>query len=246
MCGFSFFSDSRISFASGKNAVMKILIVEDEPSLREIMVQTLRREQYVVEQAADYAAALDKIAAYDYDCILLDIMLPGGSGLRLLEELKQRRSRAGVIIISARDSLDDKIEGLELGADDYLPKPFHLAELSARIRSVLRRHQRDGHESLDAGNVRLWPDSRRVEVAGREVELLRKEYDILHYFMSRPNHTVDKTALAEGVWGDHIDQADNFDFVYAQMKNLRRKLHDAGADIEIRAVYGFGYKLIRP
>ena len=177
---------------------MKILIVEDEPSLREIMVRTLVREQYVVEQAADYAAALDKIAAYDYDCILLDIMLPGGSGLRLLGELKQRRSRAGVIIISARDSLDDKIEGLELGADDYLPKPFHLAELSARIRSVLRRHQRDGHERLDAGNVRLWPDSRRVEVAGREVELLRKEYDILHYFMSRPNHTVDKTALAEG------------------------------------------------
>ena len=202
---------------------MKILIVEDEPSLREIMVRTLVREQYVVEQAADYAAALDKIAAYDYDCILLDIMLPGGSGLRLLEALKQRRSRAGVIIISARDSLDDKIEGLELGADDYLPKPFHLAELSARIRSVLRRHQRDGHESLDAGNVRLWPDSRRVEVAGREVELLRKEYDILH-----------------------IDQADNFDFVYAQMKNLRRKLHDAGADIEIRAVYGFGYKLVQP
>ena len=117
---------------------MKILIVEDEPSLREIMVRTLVREQYVVEQAADYAAALDKIAAYDYDCILLDIMLPGGSGLRLLEALKQRRSRAGVIIISARDSLDDKIEGLELGADDYLPKPFHLAELSARIRSVLR------------------------------------------------------------------------------------------------------------
>ena len=208
---------------------MKILIVEDEPSLREIMVRTLTREQYVVEQAADYAAALDKIAAYDYDCILLDIMLPGGSGLRLLEELKRRRSPAAVIIISARDS-----------------KPFHLAELSARIRSVLRRHQRGGYESLDAGNVRLWPDSRRVEVAGREVELLRKEYDILHYFMSRPNHTVDKTALAEGVWGDHIDQADNFDFVYAQMKNLRRKLHDAGADIEIRAVYGFGYKLVQP
>ena len=179
---------------------MKILIVEDEPSLREIMVRTLTREQYVVEQAADYAAALDKIAAYDYDCILLDIMLPGGSGLRLLEELKRRRSPAAVIIISARDSLDDKIEGLELGADDYLPKPFHLAELSARIRSVLRRHQRGGYESLDAGNVRLWPDSRRVEVAGREVELLRKEYDILHYFMSRPNHTVDKTALAEGLF----------------------------------------------
>ena len=225
---------------------MKILIVEDEPSLREIMVRTLTREQYVVEQAADYASASDKIAAYDYDCILLDIMLPGGSGLRLLEELKRRRSRAGVIIISARDSLDDKIEGLELGADDYLPKPFHLAELSALIRSVLRRHQRDGYESLEAGNVRLWPDSRRVEVAGRPLDLLRKEYDILHYFMARPNHTVDKATLAEGVWGDHIDQVDNFDFVYAQMKNLRRKLHDAGADIEIRSVYGFGYKLVRP
>ena len=166
--------------------------------------------------------------------------------LEFIEELKRRGLRAGVIIISARDSLDDKIGGLELGADDYLPKPFHLAELSARIRSVLRRHRHDGWQSLDAGNVRLWPDSRRVEVAGREVELLRKEYDILHYFMSRPNHTIDKAALAEGVWGDHIDQADNFDFVYAQMKNLRRKLEKAGADIEIRAVYGFGYKLVRP
>ena len=225
---------------------MKILIVEDEPSLREIMAQTLRREQYVVEEAADYASGLDKIAAYDYDCILLDIMLPDGSGLKLLEELKRRGLRAGVIIISARDSLDDKIGGLELGADDYLPKPFHMAELSARIRSVLRRHRHDGRQSLDAGNVRLWPDSRRVEVAGREVELLRKEYDILHYFMSRPNHTIDKAALAEGVWGDHIDQADNFDFVYAQMKNLRRKLEKAGADSEIRAVSGFGYKLVRP
>lgn len=225
---------------------MKLLIVEDEPSLREIMVQTLRREQYVVEQAADYASGLDKIAAYDYDCILLDIMLPDGNGLKLLEALRQRQQRAGVIIISARDSLDDKIGGLELGADDYLPKPFHLAELSARIRSVMRRHQRDGQASLEAGNVRLWPDSRRVEVAGRLVELLRKEYDILHYFMTRPNHTVDKAALAEGVWGDHIDQADNFDFVYAQMKNLRRKLQTAGADIEIKSVYGFGYKLVRP
>ena len=225
---------------------MKILIVEDEPSLREIMAQTLRREQYVVEEAADYASGLDKIAAYDYDCILLDIMLPDGSGLKLLEELKRRGLRAGVIIISARDSLDDKIGGLELGADDYLPKPFHLAELSARIRSVLRRHRHDGRQSLDAGNVRLWPDSRRVEVAGRGVELLRKEYDILYYFMSRPNHMIDKTTLAEAVWGDHIDQADNFDFVYAQMKNLRRRLHDAQADIEIRAVYGFGYKLVTP
>ena len=220
---------------------MKLLIVEDEPSLREIMVRTLRGERYVVEEAADYASALAKLEDYDYDCILLDIMLPGGSGLRLLERLKELRKSAGVIIISARDSLDDKVEGLELGADD---KTFHLAELSARIRSVIRRHQRDGLESLDAGNVRLFPDRQRVEVAGREVELVRKEYDILHYFMSRPGRMVNKATLAEAVWGDHIDQSDNFDFVYAQMKNLRRKLADAGADIELKSIYGFGYKLV--
>lgn len=223
---------------------MKLLIVEDEPSLREIMVRTLRGERYVVEEAADYASALAKLEDYDYDCILLDIMLPGGSGLRLLERLKELRKSAGVIIISARDSLDDKVEGLELGADDYLAKPFHLAELSARIRSVIRRHQRDGQESLDAGNVRLFPDRQRVEVAGREVELVRKEYDILHYIMSRPGRMVNKATLAEAVWGDHIDQSDNFDFVYAQMKNLRRKLADAGADIELKSIYGFGYKLV--
>lgn len=223
---------------------MKLLIVEDEPSLREIMVRTLRGERYVVEEAADYASALAKLEDYDYDCILLDIMLPGGSGLRLLERLKELRKSAGVIIISARDSLDDKVEGLELGADDYLAKPFHLAELSARIRSVIRRHQRDGLESLDAGNVRLFPDRQRVEVADREVELVRKEYDILHYFMSRPGRMVNKATLAEAVWGDHIDQRDNFDFVYAQMKNLRRKLADAGADIELKSIYGFGYKLV--
>ncbi len=223
---------------------MKLLIVEDEPSLREIMVRTLRGERYVVEEAADYASALAKLEGYDYDCILLDIMLPGGSGLRLLERLKELRKSAGVIIISARDSLDDKVEGLELGADDYLAKPFHQAELSARIRSVIRRHQRDGLESLDAGNVRLFPDRQRVEVAGREVELVRKEYDILHYFMSRPGRMVNKATLAEAVWGDHIDQSDNFDFVYAQMKNLRRKLADAGADIELKSIYGFGYKLV--
>lgn len=223
---------------------MKLLVVEDEPSLREIMVRTLRGERYVVEEAADYASALPKVEDYDYDCILLDIMLPGGSGLRLLERLKALRKSAGVIIISARDSLDDKVEGLELGADDYLAKPFHLAELSARIRSVIRRHQRGGQESLDAGNVRLFPDRQRVEVAGREVELVRKEYDILHYFMSRPGRMVNKATLAEAVWGDHIDQSDNFNFVYAQMKNLRRKLADAGADIELKSIYGFGYKLV--
>ena len=224
----------------------RILIIEDDQGIAELERDYLEANGFSADIAADGKTGEKKALEDAYDLILLDIMLPDGSGLRILEELRRQRKPAGVIIISARDSLDDKVEGLELGADDYLPKPFHLAELSARIRSVVRRHQRDGQQSLDVGNVRLYPDSRRVEVAGCEVELLRKEYDILYYFMSRPNHMVDKATLAEAVWGDHIDQADNFDFVYAQMKNLRRRLHDAQADIEIRAVYGFGYKLVAP
>lgn len=224
---------------------MKILIVEDEPSLRELMVRTLVGEHHVVETAATYAEAAARIGSYAYDCILLDIMLPDGNGLDLLRALKAQERGESVIILSAKDALEDKVLGLELGADDYLPKPFHLMELSARIRSVSRRG-RGGQRGFVWGNVHLDPEKRRVEVAGREVELLRKEFDILAYFMQRPGYLVDKAVLAEAVWGDHVDQADNFQFVYAQMKNLRRKLAEAGATIEIRAVYGFGYKLAVP
>lgn len=223
---------------------MKILIVEDEPSLREVMQRALTQEHYVVETAATYAEADARIAGYSYDCILLDIMLPDGNGLRLLEHIKRLRKRENVIIISARDSLEDKVLGLEQGADDYLPKPFHTAELLARIRSVLRRGRSGGDLTIDMGNVSLEPEGRRVQVAGVELPLLKKEFDILLYFMQRPNHLVDKSVLAEAVWGDHADQADNFHFVYAQIKNLRHKLSEAGATIEIRAVYGFGYKLV--
>lgn len=225
---------------------MKILIIEDEPSLREVMQRALEQERYIVETAATYAEADARIAAYSYDCILLDIMLPDGSGLRLLEHIKHLRRRDNVIIISARDSLDDKVEGLELGADDYLPKPFHTAELLARIRSVLRRGRSGGDLTLTVGNVSLDVDKARVTVDGREVALLKKEFDILLYLMQRPNHLVDKTVLAEAVWGDHADDADNFQFVYAQMKNLRRKMAEVGATAEIKSVYGFGYKLVPP
>ena len=175
---------------------MKILIVEDEPSLREIMYRALVQEHYVVETAATYAEADAKVAGYSYDCILLDIMLPDGNGLRLLEHIKELRKRENVIIISARNSLEDKVLGLEQGADDYLPKPFHTAELLARIRSVLRRGRSGGDLSLSLGNVSLWPEGRRVEVDGRELALLKKEFDILLYFMQRPNHLVDKARLA--------------------------------------------------
>ena len=225
---------------------MKILIIEDEPSLLEIMQRTLAQERYIVECASTYAEAEDKLAGYSYDCILLDIMLPDGNGLQLLESLKKQGKRENVIIISARDSVEDKILGLEQGVDDYLPKPFHLLELSARIKSVIRRSHGGGQKGYTIGNVHLDPDSFRVTVGGKEIELLKKEFDILAYFMQRPGHLVDKAVLAEAVWGDHADQADNFHFVYAQMKNLRRKLSDAGASIEIRAIYGFGYKLLTP
>lgn len=208
---------------------MKILIIEDEPSLRELIQRSLEKERYVVEAAADFQSGLRKIEDYDYDCVLLDIMLPDGNGLNLLEQLKKMRKRENVIIISAKDSLDDKVLGLELGADDYLPKPFHLAELNARIKSVIRRQRRDGEMDIRLANIRIVPDTFQVFVDNKEIELNRKEYDILLYFANRPGRLVNKNTLAESVWGDHIDQVDNFDFIYAQIKNLRKKLKDAGA-----------------
>lgn len=223
---------------------MKILIVEDDKDLREITTTSLEKERYVVSQAPDYRTALQKIEDYDYDCILLDIMLPDGNGLDLLQELHDLGKKTSVIILSARDSLEDKVQGLDLGADDYLPKPFHLAELHARIKSLLRRNQREGDRKVQFGNIELFPDSFKVQVGGKDVELNRKEYDILYYFMSRPGRLVNKNILAESVWGDHIDQVDNFDFIYSQIKNLRKRLKEAGATPELKSVYGFGYKFV--
>lgn len=225
---------------------MKLLLIEDNADLREIMRKSLEQERYVVEVASDYGEAMNKLFVYEYDCILIDIMLPDGSGLDLLREMHSRGQKNNVIIISAKDSIDDKVEGLELGADDYLPKPFHLAELHARIRSVVRRSQRGGESMIRMGNVAINPATFAVEIAGEAVDFLRKEYDILAYFMARPNRLVAKETLAEAIWGDTIDQADNFDFVYAQMKNVRKKLKTAGATIEIKTIYGFGYKLLEP
>lgn len=222
---------------------MKILIVEDEKELLKAIADSLSREHYLIESATDFHAALDKITVYDYDCILLDIMLPGGSGLKLLEQLKHEGKSENVIIISARDSLDDKLKGLELGADDYLTKPFHLAELNARVKAVLRRKKMDGKTSIEVANVVLDSTQRLFSVNGENVSLNRKEMDILNYLLLNKNRLVTKSALAEHVWGDDIDQADNFDFIYYQIKNLRKRLQDSGADISIESVYGVGYKL---
>lgn len=222
---------------------MKILIIEDEPELLELTKNALEKERYVVEVATNYRQAMEKVGVYDYECILLDIMLPDGDGLTLLNELKKMRKRDSVIIVSARGSVEDKIQGLELGADDYLAKPFHLSELIARIKSVIRRKHNDGETSITLGNVEIFPESFSVQVAGEPLELNRKEYDILLYFANRCDRLINKSAMAEAIWGDHIDQVDNFDFIYAQIKNLRKKLKEAEAGIEIKSVYGVGYKM---
>ena len=223
---------------------MKILVVEDEPSLREVIVKSLIADRYVVEEASDFHTAEQKINLYEYDCILLDIMLPKGNGLVLLEQLKSLGKKEGVIIISACDSIDERIKGLELGADDYLSKPFHLAELHARIRSVMRRKNHNGHKTVDYGNVSLSPETFSVKINGKPISFSRKEYDILYFFMNRFGHMITKEQIAEAVWGDYIDQCDNYDFIYAQIKNVRRKLEEAEANLEIKSVYGFGYKMI--
>lgn len=222
---------------------MKILVIEDEQDLRDMICTSLLKEKFVVETAADYFSALDKVNDYDYDCILLDIMLPGGSGLDVLRELKRLRRSDSVLIISAKDSLDDKVDGLELGADDYLTKPFHLAELNARVKSLIRRRKAKGDLSIELGNIKLFPDQRLISIAGQPLTLNRKEFDLLYYFVVNPNRVINKMSLAEAVWGDNIDQADSMDFIYSQVKNLRKKLKQAGASVELKAVYGFGYKL---
>ena len=221
-----------------------IYAVEDDKNILEIEMFALKNSGYQVEGFECARDFYKKLEEKQPDLALLDIMLPDGNGLQLLERLRRADKRENVIIISARDSLEDKVLGLKEGADDYLPKPFHLAELSARIQSVIRRSRGGGKGGIALGNVTLDPESCRVEIDGKEVALLKKEFDILSYFMQRPRHVVDKAVLAEAVWGDHVDQSDNFHFVYSQVKNLHRKLEEAGASIEIKAVYGFGYKLI--
>lgn len=222
---------------------MKLLIIEDEAELREVMVESLEKQHYRVEYADTYSLGLDKIISFDYDCILLDVMLPGGSGLDLLRELRSLQKSDRVIIISAKDAIDDKVLGLELGADDYLTKPFHLAELHARVKSVIRRRAENSSPLITFGNLEIDPENRIARVRQEELSLNRKEYDILEYLVLNQNRLVQRTALAEHVWGDYMDEADDFEFLYSQVKNLRKKMKETVCNLEIKAVYGMGYRL---
>ncbi|MEJ6978980.1 response regulator transcription factor [Pedobacter sp. P351] len=223
---------------------MKILVVEDEQAMMDNIVCALESEQYLVETADTYESAIQKVNDYQYDCILLDISLQHKyTGLDILKELKKLNKTEGVIIVSAKNSLDDKLTGLNLGADDYLPKPFHISELLARVKSVNRRRKFMGNNRINAGNLQIDTEQRIALVDDLPFSTNRKEFEVLLYLVTNKNRLVNKSALAEYVWGDHIDGADNFDFIYSQIKNLRKKLKEAKALVDIQAIYGVGYKL---
>lgn len=221
---------------------MKILIVEDEPALNKSMVDYLTSQQYLCESVNNYYDALEKAELYQYDCIVLDIMLPDGNGLKILSALKGANKTDGVIIISAKNELDDKIKGLSEGADDYLTKPFHLSELSVRIAAIIRRKSLQGNNILVFEEIIIDTQAKTVAVNKSNMVLTRKEYDLLVYFVINKNRVLSKNTIAEHLWGDDMDIADNYDFIYAHIKNLRKKLLNAGAPDYLQSVYGMGYK----
>lgn len=221
---------------------MKVLIIEDETALSESISAYLNSEQYVCETASDFSSAMMKTSQYDYACIILDINLPGGSGLEILKELKKNKKAEGVLIISARNSLDDRLNGLNSGADDYLTKPFHLAELAARVAAIIRRKSFEGNNSLKFEELQLDLFFKTVQVNNKVIDLTRKEYDLLLYFISNKNKVINKGAIAEHLWGDSMDMADSYDFIYTHIKNLRKKLIQAGARDYVKSIYGMGYK----
>ena len=219
---------------------MKILIIEDEKALSESIAAYLKSEDYVCEVVSTFTKAMEKTEQYEYDCILLDITLPGGSGLEILKELKANNKLDGVLIISAKNSIDDKVKGLMLGADDYLPKPFHLSELSARIAAIIRRKNFAGNNLLKFKDITIDTIAKTVLVDESQLELTRKEYELLLYFVSNKKRVISKNAIAEHLWGDSMEG--NNDFIYTHIKNLRKKLIDAGNADYIKSVYGMGYK----
>ena len=221
---------------------MKILIVEDNERLAEDMLDYLHDNGFVVEHSTTIADARDKISLYEYEVVILDIGLPDGNGLDLIYDLKNQNKNSGILIVTAKNAIEDKVKGLELGADDYITKPFHKAELNARIKSLIRRKNSDGNNILKIRDLKVDIAASQAYVNDTPLELTKKEYDLLLYFMYNKNRVLTKESIAEHLWGDHIDQADNFDFIYNHIKNLRKKIANADGENSIRSVYGMGYK----
>jgi len=221
---------------------MKILVIEDELALLEEIKQFLLKEDFVVETADTFDVAEDKIAIYHYDIAIVDITLPGGSGLELIQSLKQRNSDTGILIISAKNSLDDKLTGLDIGADDYITKPFHLAELNARIKALIRRRNFKGAMDITFNEIRINPQEKTVMVNDTNLTLTKKEYELLQFFIANKNRLLTKESIAEHLWGDDIDLVDNFDFIYTHINNLRKKIEAVGGTDYLTTVYGMGYK----
>ncbi len=220
---------------------MKILIIEDELELLEEINTYLKKENYICEITSNYNDALEKIQLYHYDIVVVDITLPGGSGLSLIEQLKNLNTDSGILIISAKNSLDDKLIGLEIGADDYITKPFHLAELNARIKAIIRRRKFSGATEIFFNEIKINPEDSSVIIHENTLQLTRKEYELLHFFVANKNRLLTKESIAEHLWGDNIDLADNFDFIYTHINNLRKKISSAGGIDYLKTVYGMGY-----
>lgn len=221
---------------------MRILIIEDENELAESISEYLSEENYLCEVARTFNQALNKIESFNYDCILLDIMLPDGNGMNILEELKKQDKQDGVIIISAKNALDDKVRGLQIGADDYLTKPFHLSELAARIYSIIRRKQFGNANVVQQNELQINLLGKIVKVNDHSIELTKKEFELLLYFIGNKNRVISRSTLAEHLSGDFASMLDNHDFVYAHIKNLKKKLNEAGCENYLKTVYGTGYK----
>ncbi|MFT3824785.1 MAG: response regulator transcription factor [Chitinophagaceae bacterium] len=221
---------------------MKILIIEDEIPLAQGIGTYLSGENYLCEYATTFREAIDKTDIFDYDCILLDLMLPGGDGIKILEELKAQNKKDGIIIISAKNSLEDKIKGLQIGADDYLTKPFHLSELAARIYSVIRRKQFGNSNFIELNELKIDLPGKSVMINNKSVSLTRTEFDLLLYFISNKNRVISKSTLAEHLSGEMAGVFDSYDFVYAHIKNLKKKLQEAGCGSYLKTLYGTGYK----
>ena len=225
-----------------KRRKMKLLIVEDNQRLAQDMQNFLQKDGYVVETVALLKEAREKIYTYSYDLVILDLGLPDGNGLKIIPVIKEQDSKTGIVILTAKDALSEKVEGLEMGADDYLTKPFHKAELNARINSVLRRGKFDGKDTLDYKDIQINIPAKQAFINTKPLSLTKIEYELLLYFMYNQNRMLTKESIVEHLWEDKIDQADSFDFIYNHIKNLRKKIQDECGSNYIQSMYGMGYK----